>query len=96
MRTFSWFRCNLRFIEGFRDYPDLPSSYHPADQRSCGEAYCKRSRNSQHKVPLEALSCVIQEFFGSIAALFCGTPHYSYAVLYCVGNRTGCTRSLVS
>jgi hypothetical protein len=47
-------------------------------------------------VSLEALSCVIQEFFGSIATLFCGTSHYSYAILYCIGNRTGCTRSLVS
>jgi len=47
-------------------------------------------------VSLDALSCVIQEFFGSIAALFCGTPQYSYAILDRIGNRTGCTRSLVS
>ncbi|SPF41902.1 hypothetical protein SBA1_400047 [Candidatus Sulfotelmatobacter kueseliae] len=45
---------------------------------------------------LDALSCVDQEFFGDIAALFCDTPHYSDAILYCIGNRTGCTRSLVS
>ncbi len=45
---------------------------------------------------LDALSRVIQEFFGSIAALFCGTPDYFYAILYCAGNRIGCTRSLVS
>jgi hypothetical protein len=74
----------------------LPSFHHPADQCSCREAYRKGRRNSEHKVSLDALSCVIQEFFGSIAALFCGTPHYSYAVLYCIGNRAGCTRGLVS
>jgi hypothetical protein len=46
---------------------------------------------------LDALSCVIQEFFSSIAALFCGTPHYSDAILYyCVGDRTGCVGSLAS
>jgi len=48
------------------------------------------------KVSLEALCCVIQKFFGCIAALFCAAPHYSYAILYCIGNRSGCTRSLVS
>jgi len=47
-------------------------------------------------VSLNALSCVIQEFFGSIAALFCGTPRYSYAIVDCIGNRAGCARSLVS
>jgi hypothetical protein len=41
-------------------------------------------------VSLQALSCVIQDFFGSIAALLCGTPHYSHAILDRVGNRTGC------
>jgi len=75
---------------------DLPSFYHPADQRSCGEAYCKRSRNGYHKVSLEALSCVIQELFRGIATLFCGTSHHSYAILYCVSNRAGCAGSLVS
>jgi hypothetical protein len=33
-------------------------------------------------VSLQALSRVIEEFFGSIAALFCSTPHYSYAIFY--------------
>jgi hypothetical protein len=47
-------------------------------------------------VPLDALSCVIQEFFGSITALLCGTPHYSHTILDRIGNRTGCARSLVS
>jgi hypothetical protein len=60
------------------------------------KAYRKHSRHGYHKVSLEALSCVIQKTFGSIAALFCGAPHYSYAILYCIGNRSGCTRSLVS
>jgi hypothetical protein len=47
-------------------------------------------------VSLDAFRCVIQEFFGSIAALFRGTPDYSYAIPYCIGNRTGCARRLVS
>jgi hypothetical protein len=38
-------------------------------------------------VSLDALSCVIQEFFGNSAALFCGTPHRSCAILDCIGNR---------
>jgi hypothetical protein len=76
--------------------PDLPSFHHPADQCSGGDSYRKSRRNSQQGMPLEALSCVIQEFFGCIAALFCGTPYYSYAILYGVGNRTARARSLVS
>jgi hypothetical protein len=75
---------------------DLPSFHHPADHGSRGEAQGKRSRDGYHRVSLEALSCVIQEFFRGIAALFCGTLRYSYAILYCIGNRTGCTGSLVS
>ena len=43
----------------------------------------------------DALSCVIQEVFGSIATLFRSTPHCSYAVLDRIGNRAGHTRSLV-
>jgi len=46
-------------------------------------------------VSLEALSCVIQEFFRNITALLHGTPHYSQAILKRIGNRAGCTRSLV-
>jgi len=45
---------------------------------------------------LDAQRGVIQEFLGSIAATLCGTPHYSYAILYCIGNRTGYARGLVS
>jgi len=37
-------------------------------------------------VSLDALSCVDQEFFGDIAALFCDTPHYSDAILYCMAT----------
>jgi hypothetical protein len=48
-------------------------------------------------VSLDALSCVIQKFFSSIAALFCGTLHYSDAIFYyCIGDRTGCAGSLAS
>ena len=46
---------------------------------------------------LDALSCVIQEFFSSIAALFRGMLHYSDAILgFCIGDRTGRVGSLAS
>jgi hypothetical protein len=47
-------------------------------------------------VSLDTLSCVIQEFFGSIAALLCGPPHYSHSIVYRIGYRTGCARSLAN
>jgi hypothetical protein len=75
---------------------DLPSFHHPSNQCSRGDAYRKRRRKRQHRVTLDALSCVIQEFLGSIAALFCGTPHYSHAIFYRIGDSAGCTRSPVS
>jgi hypothetical protein len=74
---------------------DLPSLDRPADQYACGNTHGKRRRNRQHRVTLDAFGGIIQEFFGSIAAPFRGAPHYSHAILYCVGNRTGCARSLV-
>jgi hypothetical protein len=77
-------------------FPNLPSFHHPANQCSRGDAYRKGRRNRQYRVALDALSRVIQEFFGSIAALFRGTPHYSHAILYQIGDRAGCTRSPVS
>jgi hypothetical protein len=77
-------------------FPNLPSFHHPSNQCSRGDAYGEGRRNRQYRVALDALSRVIQEFFGSIAALFRGTPHYSHAILYQIGNRVGCTRSPVS
>jgi len=47
-------------------------------------------------VSLEALSCVIQEFFGGITALLHGTPQYSHAILKHIGNRAGCTRNRIA
>jgi hypothetical protein len=52
-------------------------------------------------VSLDALGCVIQDFFGSIAALFCSTPHCSRSILYCISDycisdRAGGTRDLAS
>jgi hypothetical protein len=76
--------------------PNLPSFHHPSNQCSRGDAYRKDRRNRQYRVALDALSRVIQEFFGSIAALFRGTPHCSHAILYQIGDRAGCTRSPVS
>jgi hypothetical protein len=44
---------------------------------------------------LEALIGIIQEFFSGITALLHGTPHYSYAILDCIGDRAGRARSPV-
>jgi hypothetical protein len=45
---------------------------------------------------LEATSCVIQELFGSVTTVLRGMSHYPHAILYRIGNRAGCARSLVS
>src|SRR5271167_3416335 len=76
--------------------PDLPSLRHPANKRSGGKADCKGCRNRQHKMSLDTPSGIVQEFFGSIAAFFCRTLRYSYAIFYRIGNRAGYPRSLVS
>jgi hypothetical protein len=47
-------------------------------------------------VSLDALSCVVQEFFRSITALFGSAPYYSDAVPDCIGDRARCTRRLMS
>jgi hypothetical protein len=47
-------------------------------------------------VPLHALSRVIEELFGSIAAALRHTPHYADAILYGIGDRAGCAKSLPS
>jgi hypothetical protein len=47
-------------------------------------------------MPLDAPSCVLQEFFGSIAALFCHPSRRSNTIVDGAGNRTGGTGSLVS
>jgi hypothetical protein len=46
-------------------------------------------------VSLEALSGVIQEFFGGVSALFRGAPYHSDAIFDRIGNRAGHSRSLV-
>jgi hypothetical protein len=75
---------------------DLSSFRHPSDERSCDGAHRKRRRNSEREVPLEALRCLIQEFFTSIASLLRGMPHGSHAIPYRVGDCSCCARSLVS
>jgi hypothetical protein len=75
---------------------DLSSFHQQSDEQPRRGACRKRRRNSERKVPLHAMSCLIQEFFGSIATLLRGTPQDSYAILYRIGNRACCTRSLVS
>jgi hypothetical protein len=45
---------------------------------------------------LESLAGIVQEFFGRITALFRGTPHHSYAIFDCIGNRARCSGSFSS
>jgi hypothetical protein len=47
-------------------------------------------------MPLEALSRVVQEFFGRVPALLRGIPDHSNSIFDRIGNRAGCARSLVS
>jgi hypothetical protein len=74
---------------------DLPAFHHPAGQCSCREADRERRCNTQDRVPLDALRCVIHELFGSIATLFCGALYDSDAIPDCVRNRARSARSLV-
>jgi hypothetical protein len=75
---------------------NLPSFHHPSDECSCAGAYRKRRRNSERKMPLEAMGCLIQEFFASVATLLHGMLYDSHSILYRIGNRACCARSLVS
>jgi hypothetical protein len=74
----------------------LTSLHDPSDERPCRCAYGKRRRNRERKVPLKAMSCLIQELFARIAALLRGMPYGSYAILDRIGNRARCAGSLVS
>jgi hypothetical protein len=47
-------------------------------------------------MPLEAMGCLIQEFFPNIATLLRSMLHSSYAILYRIGNRACRARGLVS
>jgi hypothetical protein len=76
--------------------PDLPSFHHPAEQCSCREADGECRCNTQDRVSLDALRCVVHELFGSVATLFCRTLYYSDATFDCVSNCAGGSRSLVS
>jgi hypothetical protein len=82
-------RCEFTFA-------DLFAFHHPGDQSPSGNANRKRRRNREHEVPLEALRCVVQEFFGSITALPRGASHCSYAIPNCIRNRAGGASRLVS
>jgi hypothetical protein len=75
---------------------DLTSLHEPSKERPCRGAYGKRRRNGERKVPLKTMSGIVQDCFAGIAALLRGMPHGSYAILYRVGNRACCARSLVS
>jgi hypothetical protein len=69
---------------------ELSSLYHPADQCACGDAYCKRRCNRQQRVSLKALSRIIPEFFGYIAALLGGALHYPHAIFDRIANCIRC------
>src|ERR1017187_9171975 len=64
----------------------LPSLPHPADQNPDADTYRECRYNCFNGMSLQALFCVIKKLFSSIAALFCETPCYSYAILKCIPN----------
>jgi hypothetical protein len=66
---------------------NLSSLHKPSEERPGRDAYGKRRRNSERKMPLEAIRCLIQEFFPRIATLFRGMPHGSYPILHRIGDR---------
>ena len=76
--------------------PILSSSRDPSHERPRRCAQGKRRRNSKRKMPLEAMGCLIQEFFPSIATLLRSMLYGPYAIPYRIGNRACCVRSLVS
>jgi hypothetical protein len=53
--------------------PDLPALHHPTNESARHEGDRECCSDTQHRVPLNALGCVVHEFFGSVASLLCGT-----------------------
>jgi hypothetical protein len=60
------------------------------------QANRKRRHDCERKVAPEAMTCLVQEFLGCIAALPCGMACDTDAIFDCVGDRAGCARSLVN
>jgi hypothetical protein len=74
-------------------FVSLPPFHHPSEQCSRGNPDCKCRRNRQYRMSLDALSCVIQKFLGSISTLLCSAPRNSHSILNRIGNRAACSRS---
>jgi hypothetical protein len=70
--------------------------HHPGDGRSSANACRECGRNCLYRMLLHLLSCVLKKLCGSMAALFCDTPHRSAAILKCIRNGGGRSRSLAS
>jgi hypothetical protein len=81
---------SLRIERGFSSIR-LPSLHHPANHGPCRDACCERGPNRQQKVSVDALSRVIYEFFGRIAAMLCDAFYRVDSILDRVANCTGCT-----
>ena len=73
----------------------LSSPYDPSEERPCRGAYGKRRRDSERQMPLNTMSCMIQDVFAGIEALLRSVPNSPYAILYRIGNRACCARGLV-
>jgi thymidine phosphorylase len=72
------------------------AGYDPADGRSGADACRECGRNCLDGMLLHSLSCVAKKLRGGMAALFCDTPHGSAAILKCIRNDVGRSRSLAS
>jgi hypothetical protein len=76
--------------------PILSLLHEPSNERPRCDARGKRRHDRESKMPVETVSCLIQEFFARIATLLRGMPHDSHSILDSIGNGSRCARSLVS
>jgi hypothetical protein len=86
----------LGFLLRIRAVATRLAPHHPSDRRSSPNACRECGRNRLKRMLLYSLSCVVKKLFGGMAALFCDTPHRSAAILKCICNGGGRSRSLAS
>jgi hypothetical protein len=94
-----WNDCAPRegnYLQNGRAFATRLAPHHPGDGRSSANACRECGRNCLHRMLLHSLSCVLKKLCGSMAALFCDTPHRSAAILKCIRNGGGRSRSLAS
>jgi hypothetical protein len=86
----------LGFLLRIRVVAARLAPHYPGDRRSSADACRECGRNCLKRMLLYSLSCVVKNLRGSLAALFCDTPHRSAAIFKCIRNGGGRSRSLAS